>query len=385
MGILDSVFDLPRAASSIGTQIQNAANSAVSFVTASAQTKISEAASSISNVLGASGGPLSKLGANLPSFDQLKASAMKAGSTLLGGTGDLVGKQIGLDNDKLAGGPSALQLKSETGSSGNITNHLYTLTEIKGGERVVQFDVMPEVTENHTISYEAVAPAQSIGAFQKFKGTESTTWNVNATFIARNSDEATQVLYYLNTLRGWTMPFFGDNTGSVYEKQLGAPPPVLLFKGLRNVVGEVPVVLTSVNWVWPNGVDYIPSTWTKDGDFVPCPTVITVALSMVESYSTTQFNRFSLMDYRHGDMSAAFNTPIEEQPRTMTAAAADSSKTATPNVATQADVRRIDNAIEVNSRPSAGDIRKFENQQAETADTNLTNSLPQGYFNGPAG
>ena len=43
-------------------------------------------------------------------------------------------------------------------------------------EGVVQvvFRVMPEIVESRTVQYDAIAPAQP-GAFQKFKGTDSTS------------------------------------------------------------------------------------------------------------------------------------------------------------------------------------------------------------------
>lgn len=363
MGILDSAFDLPKVASSVGTTLQNTVTNAYSYTLANAQTKVSEAAGSIASTLGGSGGPFSKLGANLPTFDSLKAAAMKAGSTLLGGTGDLVNQQIANDASQVAGFQSAAELNSEGGSA-SLTNHLVTLSEIGGGERVVQFDVMPEIVEARTIQYEAIAPAQFPGAFQKYKGTDSTQWTLNCTFTARTTKEATQNLWYINTLRGWSMPFFGDNTGSVYTGQLGAPPPVLHLQGLRNLVGKVPVVITSLNWNWPKDVDYLPTEWTFENtnDKMPFPAVMNVAIQLVESYSTAQFNRFSLIEYRHGEMDAAFNTPIDATPPTQSINnSADDGTKVQQNVATQADVRKVDNKIEANSVPTQADVRKFDN------------------------
>jgi hypothetical protein len=186
------------------------------------------------------------------------------------------------------------------------------LTSRVNPAHVIEFMVLPEIVENRTVSYDAVAPAQFGGAFQKYKGTESVQWTVNATFIARNTAEATQNLQYINWLRGWTMPFYGNKILSSgtpgYPSRLGAPPPVLIFEGLRRaMIGPVPVVITSLQWNWPRDVDYIPAI-SPDGteDRVPFPTVIQVAIQLLESFSTDQFNNFDLDQYFLGNTREAF-------------------------------------------------------------------------------
>lgn len=203
---------------------------------------------------------------------------------------------------------SATTVNAVVDNKRNQENHLVTLTEPGGA--VVPFIVLPEVVESHTNQYEAIAPAQFPGAFQKYKGTDSTQWTLNITLIARTPKEATDNYRILNTLRGWKKPFFGDNSGRAFPGKLGAPPPVLTLKGLRGLIGPVPVVLVSLNWNWPKDVDYIPTTEKAvDGNFIPFPTVIDLAIQLVESYSTQQFNNFDLSKYRTGKLSDAFSTP----------------------------------------------------------------------------
>ena len=198
--------------------------------------------------------------------------------------------------------------------------HKVFLRELDLGGSVVYFEVLPEIAENHTTEYEAVATSQSPGAFQKYKGTSTTTWVVNATFIARTSAEATQNLKDLRTLRGWMKPFYGDRTGNDYPGKLGAPPPVLMFGGLRDLIGPVPVVITSMNFNWPKDVDYLATEYISetDGKPVPFPAVLQLPLTLTESYSIEQFNSFSLEDYRSGILRAAFNRPVEDMQIDMT-------------------------------------------------------------------
>jgi len=194
-------------------------------------------------------------------------------------------------------------------------SHKVRLVERGGLE--VTFDVMPEVVESRTIEYEPVAPPQAPAAFQKYKGTSNVQWTVNATLTCRNKREATQNLKYLNILRGWTMPFFGERTRQVFPDKLGAPPPVLEFSGWREqMVGPVQVVITSLNWNFPQDVDYIPAegftvvnsngTTVPTGKLIPFPTVIKLAIQLVESFSTDQINGFSLADFRAGQMATAW-------------------------------------------------------------------------------
>jgi hypothetical protein len=93
---------------------------------------------------------------------------------------------------------------------------------------------------------------------------------------------------------------------------------VLKFKGLRKgMIGEVPVVITSLNWTWPRDVDYIPAydiTATEDsgvsGANIPFPAVIQISIRVVESFSTTEFNQFDLRKYQAGEIAGAYSKPI---------------------------------------------------------------------------
>ena len=312
MGLLDQSFSLP-GVSTLTSTVSQAAQSSISFAVADGVTKISETVGATLNTFG-SVGNFTKLGANLPSFDTLAAEAMKAGSILMGGTGALVNSQITSLQNTLGGQGSASAVNAAaTTVNTQSVDHLVSLTDPSGD--TVAFKVMPEIVEGRTVEYEAVAPVQFPGAFQKYKGTSSVQWQLSVTFIARNSDEATSNLKDLSILRGWTMPFFGENTGIKFPGKLGAPPPTLILKGFRGkLVGPVPVVITSLNWNWPKDVDYLPTNEFVNGNAIPFPAVMTISIQLVESFSTTQFNQFNLADYRNGDMDAAFNWPISSAP-----------------------------------------------------------------------
>jgi hypothetical protein len=307
MGLLDKIFNLPAISNTVNS-ITNSVQTSVSYAVGNATTKVSEAVSSTIGTLGTTE-PFSKIAANLPSFDVISAAATKAGSVLVGGTGDLVKLQIEKEQSALMGSASATDIKNAAGVNAPSNEHLVTLKQktAEGTYAAVVFEVMPEIVESRTVSYESVAPSQFLGAFQKYKGTDSTTWTINAKLVSRTSFEATQNLFRMQTLRGWTMPYFGSDIGN--EDKLGAPPPTLILNGFRkNIIGPTPVVITSLNWNWPQDVDWLPTNVTgDDGKLTPFPAIMNIAIQLVESYSIEQFNNFSRTQFEIGDLENSFS------------------------------------------------------------------------------
>lgn len=201
-------------------------------------------------------------------------------------------------------------------------DHVIKLTQKTGaGESaaVVLFRNMPEITESRTAEYEAVMPPQGPTAFQKYKGTPSVQWTVNANFTCRTTQEATENLRFLNQLRAWTMPYFGERTRTSYPQKLGAPPPTLILSGFRQqMIGPVPVVITSLNWSFPQDVDYIPASGFSalealagelgSGVLIPFPTAMKVQITLVESFATDEVNGFDLAEFTTGRMDRAWET-----------------------------------------------------------------------------
>lgn len=196
--------------------------------------------------------------------------------------------------------------QNQANANAQPTEHRVMLEEL-GSQNSVIFRIMPEIAESRTVKYDPVAPPQSPGAFQKYTGTDSVQWSINATLTCRTTEEATENLRIINQLRAWTMPYFGENTRIDYPSKIGAPPPVLRFSGFRKqMIGPVPVVLTSLNWQFVQDVDYIPARELGGGQLIPFPTVMKVAIQLVESFSTDQFNGFDLAEFRLGNSETAW-------------------------------------------------------------------------------
>jgi hypothetical protein len=303
-------------------------------------TKAEEGAAQAFATLGSSMAGMTKMGALAPVFSALSSPSalLAAGKSLVGnafGTSGLTTKgiQSSLNPGNTA---SAKQINAALNQQNPVQDdsYLVTLTDSEGF--VLKFVVMPQLVENRNVEYEAVSPPQFPGAFQKYKGTQSVSWNLSFTFIARTTTEASMNLLFINRLRGWTMPFYGMNTKNdplnpQFKTQLGAPPPVLTLAGFRSgIVGPTPVVITALSWDWPKDVDWIPANdLTTDAQNIPFPTVMTGTITLVESFSTTQFNQFSLGDYRLGKMVNAYSTPTSQR-----ASAVSTAVPPTPNAQT---------------------------------------------------
>jgi hypothetical protein len=324
MGLLDSVLGgLPRLGSATTTAVGS--SSTINYSLAPVTTLVNEGYAKVNTTFGGTG-PFTKMNDSAPSFAELGVARL--GLPNLGprlgqatsGTGSPYDQVAGAEAVKLLrpeSGVTAAGVRESVGESEAPADESHKVRLIapessgaaEGGTGVLEvvFDVMPEVTEVRSAEYEPVSPSQLPGEFQKYKGTKSTQWNITGRLTASTKEEAARNYRYIGALRGWTMPYFGELQRRNFRNLLGAPPPVLTFSGWRGLVGPIPVVLTQINWNWPQEVDWLPTGITDDvGQEIPFPAVMNVTINLVESLSPTQFNSFDLVAFRDGRMVDAY-------------------------------------------------------------------------------
>jgi hypothetical protein len=164
----------------------------------------------------------------------------------------------------------------------------------------ILFTVSPTVDESCSASYDAVQPIHFPSAIQVYKATNARTLNVNGKFISRTPQEASRTLEFLNYIRSWVMPYFGSGTDPA---KLGAPPDILILSAYGKFnLKDVPVVMMTYSWTYPEDIDYIPS---EQG--YPVPRIIDVSLSFVETHAPIEFQNFNLMKFKDGDLQGAYN------------------------------------------------------------------------------
>lgn len=312
------------ATNTVSGLVNNTVPGLVNQGISTAATKAQEALGAVASAVGSK---LAEAGKNLPNpFSSLFAGAGKRQSGTSSGIPTL-------------GSVSEIKTQLPTSATSSTNNDNYKIILVDTMDRNVKvvFEVMPQVTEQRAVQYDPVQPPQLPGAFQKYKGTDPVRWSIQAKLISRNSQEALDNLNRLNTLRGWTMSFFGERSAVKTPNALGAPPTVLELSGLRfRTIGPVPVVITGLNWTWPPDVDYLPCgkidgdtiIWHVDPDSqqpIPFPAVMDISIEVVESLAISEFNRFDITAYHEGLMKLAYG----EGPQVLTVSEAITSSPGT--------------------------------------------------------
>lgn len=190
-------------------------------------------------------------------------------------------------------------------------------------EQVV-FDATPEFSESRTVNYKSIDPIHAPGGIYLYANTNARTFSIQGKLISRSVYEATKNLAYMQYLRTWTMPVFGTVGANPApgEGILGAPPALLLLTAysqgnpgleavqktvpasdrtlipaIGNNIYQVPVIITQLDIPYPSDVDYIPTI-----NSIPVPTIVTVSISLVEAHSPNAYQKFTLQDYKTGNL-----------------------------------------------------------------------------------
>ena len=216
----------------------------------------------------------------------------------------------------------------------------------------VAFDVTPTFSEARTAEYSPVTPVHMPGAMQIYKHTNSRQFEIGAHLVSRNVADAIRNMESLQKLRAWLMPYFGNTDTLSTDQQRnrqagasarsdqnvgpqtaeerdanlrqrvisegvqlrGAPPDILYLyaystgtNDLRNIgprvnLNRIPVVMTSLNITYPEDVDYIPVQITPSASTEPFPRKMDISISLVETHSPREYERFDLLSYKLGNL-----------------------------------------------------------------------------------
>jgi len=181
-------------------------------------------------------------------------------------------------------------------------------------DRIFTYKTTPTISEAQTVEYKQFNPVHAPGSINTFVNSPSRTFSFgDVKLISRTQREATETLKNIRLLRSWTKPVFGlgvtpdafknDPNSFSNEDILGAPPRVLFLSAYTNhgdvngILKNIPVVVTSLTFNYPNDVDYMI---LQDGSAVPV--VMNVEISVTETHSPIEYTKFSLAKYRNGDM-----------------------------------------------------------------------------------
>jgi hypothetical protein len=211
----------------------------------------------------------------------------------------------------------------------------------------VAFDVTPTFSETRSAEYSPITPVHMPGGMQVYKHTNSRQFEIGAHLVSRNVADALKNMENLQKLRAWLMPYFGgtntitdqqqarrtqvgpptqaENDANIRERVItegvqlrGAPPDVLYLyaystgtNDIRNLgprinLNRIPVVMTNLSITYPEDVDYIPvmhSGFLPGANAEPFPRKMDVSISLVETHSPREYERFDLLAYKLGNLS----------------------------------------------------------------------------------
>lgn len=289
-----SAPSIKTATKEIGGILSNATQAVVNYDFASAGQKVAEAVNKLVK------------GGDVKEFSSAtRGIGIEQIGSNFAAVDELTGKALGiLGNAPLPTPPSALV----SGAQDDRTNQLKVILKASPGGSFAGSDsndeitlkVMPRISERRDAQYESFTPIHHPGVIQKYKGTNARTWSISGRLVSRTSQEAQQNLGYINLIRAWLMPFYGEGTaGSQARKYLGVPPPIITLTAYGSkMIGPVKTVLTDYNWEFPNDVDYIATI-----DKEPFPVILDISLSLVEAWSPAEYSNFNIIQYRKGELS----------------------------------------------------------------------------------
>jgi hypothetical protein len=145
---------------------------------------------------------------------------------------------------------------------------------IVGGGGLVRFEASAPVSESRVANYEGYNIVHLPTSLWAYRNTNGRHFSITGKLVSRTPGEADANAGYLTTVRSWLLPDFGNS---------GAPPPIVFLSAYSNdQINNVPCVVLSYNWNFPDDVDYIY------GAAEPMPVIGMITIELEEAYSAEQ-------------------------------------------------------------------------------------------------
>lgn len=121
-----------------------------------------------------------------------------------------------------------------------------------GGSSGLIFPYTPSVSFSHTAEYDSTSIMHSNLTYQSYKYSPPPTIGVTGTFTADNRDNALHMLSAIWFCVACTKCDFGEKSN--YP---GLPPPILYLNGYDHLIDNIPVIIKSVNYKYPEDKHYV--------------------------------------------------------------------------------------------------------------------------------
>lgn len=122
------------------------------------------------------------------------------------------------------------------------------------------FPYTPKISMSYAVNYETTDIPQSNVQYNSYKNSPPPSIDVTAHFTADNNGQAKHMLSAIWFLQALSKCDVGD--GKTYYTTTvksggGLPPPVLYFNAYEQMLENIPVVLKSFSFSYPDDIDYI--------------------------------------------------------------------------------------------------------------------------------
>jgi len=167
----------------------------------------------------------------------------------------------------------------------------------------ILFPYSPTITHVQQVNWSTLSLTHTNYQPQVFTNSQNPKININsAKFTATTQEDAEYLLGVLYFLKLVTKMNFGTK-----DPMRGTPPPVLELSGFgESQYQNVPVVITSVNYSYPNDVDYVTINPVFHGSNSTemVPTIMDISIDLMVQYNIKNIrDTFSIADLASGSLS----------------------------------------------------------------------------------
>jgi hypothetical protein len=144
----------------------------------------------------------------------------------------------------------------------------------------VVFEASSQISEGRSVNYQQNDITHMPTDIWSYRNTAARHFEITGKLVSRTPSEAMANAYYVDVIRSWALPDFGNS---------GATPPILSLSAFYNKnINKVPCVLKSYGITYPDDVDwiYINTDGSQLND--PMPVICIIQVSLDEAYSPSQ-------------------------------------------------------------------------------------------------
>ena len=157
------------------------------------------------------------------------------------------------------------------------------------------FPYTPSVDFSHSVNYESVDITHSNISYNYYKNTPPPGITLSAKFTADNRQNALHMLSAIWFLTACTKCDFGERSNGYG----GTPPPVLYLNGYDHLIDNIPVVISTVGYKYPEDAHYVnlildmSKDNTSDSDFCKIYDITTTSEQREQTYEKGEDNNYS--------------------------------------------------------------------------------------------